>query len=112
VPVAAFLVAFRREPFFAVAASFSAFLLVEVAAFATLPTVQRLEERNIFYLAPFFLIALLVWVERGARRPRLALAAAALAAALPATVPYTRFIGVEATADTLALLPWWKLRST
>jgi hypothetical protein len=110
VPVAAFLVAFRREPFFAVAASFSAFLLVEVAAFATLPTVQRLEERNIFYLAPFFLIALLVWVERGARRPRLALAAAALAAALPATVPYTRFIGVEATADTLALLPWWKLQ--
>ena len=32
VPVAAFLVAFRREPFFAVAASFSAFLLVEVEA--------------------------------------------------------------------------------
>src|SRR5204862_8302142 len=70
VPVAAFLVAFRREPFFAVAASFSAFLIVEVAAFATLPTVQRVEERNLFYVAPFFLIALLVWIERGARRPR------------------------------------------
>jgi len=72
--------------------------------------VQRIEERNMFYLAPFFLIALLVWIERGAQRPRWAIAAAALAAALPATIPYTRFIGVTATADTLALLPWWKLQ--
>jgi hypothetical protein len=110
VPVAAFLVAFRREPFFAVAASFSAFLIVEVAAFATLPTVQRVEERNVFYVAPFFLIALLVWIERGARRPRWAVAAAALAAALPATVPYARLIGYQTTSDTLALLPWWKLQ--
>ena len=110
VPVIAFLVAFRREPFFAVAASFSAFLLVEVAAFATLPSVQRIEERNTFYVAPFFMIALLLWIERGARRPRWALAAAAFAAALPATVPYVRFIGTAATADTLALLPWWKLQ--
>jgi hypothetical protein len=110
VPVVAFLVAFRREPFFAVAASFSAFLMVEVAAFATLPTVQRIEERNLFYVAPFFLIALLVWIERGARRPRWAIAAAALAAALPATVPYARLIGYQATSDTLALLPWWRLQ--
>jgi hypothetical protein len=111
VPLAAFLVVFRREPFFAVAATFSAFLLVEVAAFTTLPTVQRIEERNTFYLAPFFLIALLVWIERGAARPwPLAVAAAAIAAALPATVPYVRFIGTPATADTLALLPWWKLQ--
>ena len=110
VPVAAFIVAFRREPFFAVAASFSAFLIVEVAAFATLPTVQRVEERNVFYVAPFFLIALLVWIERGAPRPRWAVAAAAVAAALPATVPYARLIGYQATSDTLALLPWWKLQ--
>ena len=110
VPVAAFLVAFRREPFFAVAASLSAFLIVEVAAFATLPTVTRVEERNVFYVAPFFLIALLLWIERGARRPRWAIIAAALAAALPATVPYAKLIGVQATSDTLALLPWWKLQ--
>lgn len=63
-----------------------------------------------FYVAPFFLIALLVWIERGARRPRWAIAAAALAAALPATVPYVKLIGVQATSDTLALLPWWKLQ--
>ena len=110
VPVAAFLVAFRREPFFAVAASFSAFLVVEVAAFATLPTVQRVEERNLFYVAPFFLIALLAWIERGARRPRWTLAAAVVAAALPATVPYARLIGYQTTSDTLALLPWWRLQ--
>jgi hypothetical protein len=110
VPVAAFLVAFRHEPFFAVAAAFSSFLIVEVAAFATLPTVQRVEERNLFYVAPFFLIALLLWIERGARRPRWTIAAAALAAALPATVPYARLIGYQATSDTLALLPLWKLQ--
>jgi hypothetical protein len=110
VPVAAFLVAFRREPFFAVAASFSSFLIVEVAAFTTLPTVQRVEERNLFYIVPFFLIALLVWIERGARRPRWTIAAAALAAGLPATVPYVKLIGYQATSDTLALLPWWKLQ--
>jgi hypothetical protein len=110
VPVAAFLAAFRREPFFAVAASFTAFLAVEVAAFATLPTVQRVEERNLFYVAPFFLIALLVWIERGARRPRWAVAAAVVAAALPAAVPYARLIGYQTTSDTLALLPWWRLQ--
>ncbi len=110
VPVAAFLVLFRREPFFAAAASLSAWLIVEVAAFATLPTVTRVEERNVFYVVPFFLIALLLWVERGAPRPRWAVAAAAVAAALPALVPYASLIGVRAVSDTLALLPWWKLQ--
>ena len=28
----------------------------------------RVEERNMFYVAPLFLIALLVWIERGLRR--------------------------------------------
>ena len=35
---------------------------LEVAAFASLPGVARVEERNMFYVAPFFLIALLLWV--------------------------------------------------
>jgi hypothetical protein len=110
IPVIAFVAAFRREPFFAVATTFTVFLAVEVAAFATLPTVQRIEERNLFYVAPFFLIALLVWIERGARRSRWVVPAALVAGLLPAAIPYERFIGTPTTADTLALLPWWKLQ--
>jgi hypothetical protein len=86
-------------------------LVLEVAAFASLPTVQRIEERNMFYVAPLFFAALLAWIERGAPRPRPAAALSAGAAALlPALIPYRTLIGVSAQSDTLALLPWWWLQ--
>ena len=47
----------------------SFWLVLEVAAFASVQSL-RVEERNMFYVAPLFLIALLVWIERGAPRPR------------------------------------------
>lgn len=98
------------RPFLAATASISLFLLLEVSAFASLSSVQRIEERNVFYLAPLLLIALLVWVDQGAPRPPLgAGAAAVVAAALPAFIPYERFIGVPAQSDTLMLLPLWRL---
>jgi hypothetical protein len=64
-----------------VAASFalSFWLVLEVAAFASTQAL-RVEERNMFYVAPLFLIALLVWVEQRAPRPAVvAVAAAGLA---------------------------------
>jgi hypothetical protein len=74
--------------------------------------VARVEERNLFYVAPFFLIALLVWVERGVPRPRPWVVVAALvAAALPPLLPFERLIGVPAISDTLALIPWWRLQT-
>jgi hypothetical protein len=86
-------------------------LVLEVAAFASLPTVQRIEERNMFYVAPLFFAALLAWIERGAPRPRpVAALAAGAAALLPALIPYRTLIGVSAQSDTLALLPWWWLQ--
>lgn len=61
-----------------------------------------------FYLAPLFLIALVLWVERGLPRPRLPVAAAAAGAAvLPALLPYSTLVGVSAVSDTFGLLPWW-----
>ena len=83
VPVAAFVVlafAWRsldapQRAFMAGAAALTGWLLLEVAAFATLPGVARVEERNMFYVAPLFLIALLLWVQLGAPRPRLVAAA-------------------------------------
>lgn len=99
----------REQAFLAGAAAFTTWLLLQVAAFATQPSVLRIEERNMFYAAPLFFVALLLWIRRGAPRPWPALAAAAAAAAaLPAFIPYERLIGVSATSDTLALLPlWW-----
>src|SRR5262249_32918184 len=76
--------------------SLSAWLAVEVAAFASSISF-RIEERNLFYVAPLFLIALLVWIERGLPRPGRATAVcAAIAAALPGVIPYERFIDTPA----------------
>jgi len=99
----------REQAFLAATASLSTWLLLQVAAFATQPSVLRIEERNMFYAAPLFFVALLLWIRRGAPRPLPALAGAVTAAvALPAFIPYARLIGVSATSDTLALLPlWW-----
>ncbi len=95
--------------FAAASLSVSLWLLAEVSAFASASYVNRIEERNMFYLAPFALIALLALAQEGlvtrARRPLLL--AAAVAGVLPFFIPYTRFITTSAVSDTFALLPWW-----
>ncbi|TMK90001.1 MAG: hypothetical protein E6G42_10270 [Actinobacteria bacterium] len=99
------------QAFVAAAIALSVWLLIEVAAFASLPTVQRVEERNMFYLAPLFFTALLAWIERGLPRPpRVAVPAVVAAVALPALLPYPSLIGVQVQSDTLELLPWWWLQ--
>jgi hypothetical protein len=119
VPVAAFLVLAlswrrlerRQRAFLAAASALSAWMIVEVAAFASLPSVKRVEERDLFYIAPFFLIALLLWIELGAPRPRRrSLLAATGSGALVGTLPFSKLIDVHATSDTLALVPWLKLQ--
>ena len=98
------------RPYLAATTTLSVFLLLEVSAFASLPSVERIEERNLFYLAPLALIALLVWVDEGAPRPPLAAGVAAVAAAaLPGVIPYERLIGVPSQSDTLMLLAFWRL---
>jgi hypothetical protein len=84
------------------------FLLVEVALFASTQS-ERIEERNTFYLAPFALVALVGLAERDVvPRAWRALVPAALAAgALPAAIPFSRFVNPSAVSDTFALLPWW-----
>ena len=83
-----------------------------VATFASQPSVSRIEERNMFYLAPLLLLALAVWVERGHRLSWPVVAAVVLAAGLPGVIPYTRFINPSAVSDTFALLPWWNLQDS
>jgi hypothetical protein len=87
-----------------------AWLGVEVAAFATQPSVLRIEERNLFYVAPLLFICLALWVERRLPRPpAVVLVAGVLAVALAAAIPYERFISVSATSDTFGVLMLWSV---
>ncbi len=56
-------------PFLAAGIALTVSVLLVVAAFAS-EFASRIQERNTFVVAPFFLIALLVWVDRGLPRPR------------------------------------------
>jgi hypothetical protein len=119
-PFAAFIVlvvaALRRSPpsrearvFAAVALSVSVWLLLEVAAFATTGYGHQIQERNLFYLEPLFLIALVAWA--GGLLPwsrTLTGAAAIVAAALPGVVPYASSLGPNEVANAFGLLPLWR----
>jgi hypothetical protein len=100
----------RERAFVAVAVALSAWMILQVATFAS-RWALRLEERNMFHLMPLFLVALVVWIDRGLPRPRAATAVAvAVAAALPLALPFERFLGpgnVSATSDTFGMLLWW-----
>ena len=97
--------------FVAAAVPLAAWLVLEVAVFASMPSVSRVEERTMFYVAPLFLIALLAWIERGLPRPAAATAGAVLvAAALPGVLPYSRLINLNAVSDTPAILAVWSLQ--
>lgn len=98
----------EARAFVAAAAALSFWLVLEVAAFASKESL-RVEERNMFYLAPLFLVALLVWIEHGLPARRAAAGAALVAAALPAALPFTSLIGLPAVSDTFGLLPLWSL---
>ena len=115
-PLAAFILlvaVVRRQErpvrvFTAAALSLSVWLLLQVSAFASLPYVERVEERNLFHVVPLLFVALLVWIHVGAPRPRAAVAVVAVAVALlPLALPWEDLIGVQALSDTFSLLPWW-----
>lgn len=118
VPVAATLVLVGRarsldrslQAFLAATLAITVTQIPVVAAFASVFS-DRIEERNLFYVAPLLTIALLAWVERGAPRPRvLAPIAAAASAAVVLVIPFDRFLTTSAITDTLMLLPFWSLQ--
>jgi hypothetical protein len=119
VPLAAFALLVRLAPrlprelqaFVAAALPVSVLLVVEVAVFASVQ-VQRIEERNMFYVAPLLLVALLAWIEVGMPRPRAAAVVTVAAVGLVGAVPYAGLINGNAAADTLAFLPLWTLQDT
>jgi Dolichyl-phosphate-mannose-protein mannosyltransferase len=89
--------------------SISVWLVAEVASFASAGYVDRIEERNMFYLVPFGLIALLGLAADGVvprgRRP--IVLAAVVAGVLPVFIPFGHFITTSALSDSFFLMPWW-----
>ena len=118
VPLAATIVLVARarsldtklQAFLAATVALALCVVPVVAAFAA-EFSDRIQERNMFYVAPLLCIALLAWIERGAPRPRVVAAVAAVVSALLLTaVPLDRFIALPALTDTLMLLPLWSLQ--
>ena len=118
IPFAAFLLLAARirtlEPqvqaFVAATAALTVWTLIIVAAFAS-RFAAAIVERNMFVVAPLLLTGLLVWIDRGLPRPRVyALAAAGIAAVLPALIPYERFLQLKVRSDTLMIVPLWNVQ--
>jgi glycosyltransferase involved in cell wall biosynthesis len=102
----------RLRIYAAASTALSVWLILEVAAFASRYS-QRIEERNLFYLMPLLVIALLAWIERGQPLPpRASVVAAGIAAALPGTIPFAHLLNITAQSDTIGLQPWWFLGNT
>ncbi len=102
----------RLRVFIAASTSLSVWLALEVGVFASRYS-QRIEERNLFYLMPLLVIALLAWIERGQPLPpRASVVAAGVAAALPGAIPFAHLFNITAQSDTIGLQPWWFLGNT
>ena len=86
-----------------------AWFAVEVAAFASQPSVHRIEERNLFYVAPLLFTCLVLWLERG--RPVAASRSRGggrgHARALPSPCRTTGSSNTSATSDTFGVLVLW-----
>lgn len=117
-PFAAFLLLVGRvralEPelqaFVVATGALTAWTLLVVSTFAS-RFAGAIVERNMFVVAPLLLTALLLWIRLGAPRPRaLAVAAAAVAAVLPALIPYDRFLQLKVRSDTLMIVPLWNVQ--
>ena len=94
----------------ATALSLTVWLGVEVAAFATQPSVLRIEERNLFYVAPLLYTCLVLWIEKGLPRPRTWTTVAFIVVVLLAiAIPYARFIDTSATSDTFDVVMLWSV---
>jgi hypothetical protein len=99
----------RVRAYLAVAASVTAWLVVEVGIFASRYS-DRLVERNLIALGPLLFLGLMLWLQRGPEGGYLERAAVALAAAAVLLVlPVKRYVSVFGTHDAMTLIPLYNL---
>jgi len=100
----------RAERAFVCVTAAALLWIVPQAGFFASRYSERIEERNMFYVEPLLLLALVVWVARGAPRPPrgTAVAVAVPLALLPA-IPIERLFNVSLLSDTFALIPLMRL---
>lgn len=83
-------------------------ILVQVGAYASRYSL-RIEERNMLYLEPLLLLALVVWLARGLPRPPGLVAVAVLVpAALLITLPLEMLFNLSLVTDTFGLVPFYR----
>jgi hypothetical protein len=98
-----------ERSFVAVAAAGTTWLVAEVGVFASRYSF-RVEERNMFGLAALLILALVLWLARGAPRPPLVtLVAVVLPAALLLTLPLATLLNASIFSDTFGLVPLLRL---
>ena len=101
----------NARAYLAVTIALSVGLITEVGIFAS-RYVGRLAERDLLALAPLLFMALCLWLDRGAPRPRIVTPVVALvAAALVVLLPYGRLVHKAALADAFTLVPVYELSS-
>lgn len=98
------------RPFFVVAVSVAAWLVMVIGLYATQPHAPAFRERYLFYLEPLLLMAMLAWLRAGrARVDRLTTALVGTVAALPLTLYLGSLFGHVYEAPGLVL--WVSLRN-
>jgi hypothetical protein len=93
----------------AVAVSLVVWIVLEVGIFAS-EHVERLAERDLVAVLPVLFLGFVVWLSRGAPRPRLATTLTALVtAALVLLLPVEDFVVEEGLQDSFTLIPFYRL---
>lgn len=91
--------------FLALTVATTFWMVLLVGAFASRYSL-RIEERNMFYVEPLLLLALVIWLDKGLPRPpRLTAAAVVVPAALLLSLPFERLFSLSLLADTPGLIP-------
>jgi hypothetical protein len=100
-----------ERAFVAVATSTFVLVVLQVGIYASRFSL-RIEERNMFCLAPVLFLALALWLSRGLPRPAVVTAIAALVpAAALITLPLGRLLNIGILSDTFGLIPLYRLVS-
>jgi hypothetical protein len=100
-----------ERAFLAVVASAFVLVVVEVGIFASRFSL-RIEERNMFVVAPLLFMAFALWLSRGLPRPVLLTAIAALApSVLLLTLDLKSLLNIGILSDTFGLIPLLRLSS-